>query len=146
MFDLGDEVADAENAMERGDDFPQKKTSDDRKSQADIHEEMKRRRSAQIRANRSQITKAVKAFNECMASRPAISSTDLLRLRTLLTVVIAASWPGTDQNRGAGEQHERTSLQVLPVAGAEDCWPRVLGQALFAVFGGRRPAVSKLKI
>jgi hypothetical protein len=59
VFDLGDEVADAENAMERGDDFPQKKTSDDRKSQADIHEEMKRRRSAQIRANRSQITKAV---------------------------------------------------------------------------------------
>jgi hypothetical protein len=35
---------------------------------------------------------------------------------------------------------------VLPVAGSDDCWPRVLGQIIFAVFGGRNPVISRLKI
>lgn len=44
---------------------------------------------------------------------------------------------------GAGRP---TTLQVLPLSNDADSWPRLMGQLLFAFFGGNRPAVWKLEI
>ena len=151
VFDLGDEVADGQDAIERGDDFDAAAKSEVATNLAEEAEEDVRKRVAQRQANRSHIVKAVLAFNNRIRSRAGdgdgeLTSFDFLRLRAILTIVTASGWAGVDQQSSRGQQTSRTTLQVLPLAGSDDCWPRLLGQILFTLFGGNNPAIHHLKI
>lgn len=96
-----------------------------------------------------QLESAVEQFHERIntnrsASRP-FGLSDVLRLRILL-MVIAASGCGADIINGVNEQPgKRTALQVLPVRG-DKSWPTLMGQLLFAFFGGMSPAINLLEI
>lgn len=149
VFDLGDEVADDQDAIERGDDFDAAAKNEAATTWVEEEEEATWKRAAQRRASRSQIVKAVLAFNDrihARASEGELTSFDFLRVRAILTVVAAAGWAGLDWQSNKGKQDSRTSLQVLPIAGCDDCWPRLLGQILFVLFGGKHPAIRHLKI
>jgi hypothetical protein len=64
---------------------------------------------------------------------------DLLRLRAMLMVILAAGWDGRAK--------PTTTLQVLPSFGDKTAaWPRLLGKCLFAYFGGKTPPIRKLVI
>ena len=129
-LDTGDEVADGASAIEGGMEVgqaaaPRAKTA---------HPAL--RRLADARA----FGDAVTAYGKRMAEAKAIGSKDLLRLRALLTAIAIA---------GFGEATRKpTAVQVLPTAanGATETWPRLMGRALQAVFGGREPAVRRLEI
>jgi hypothetical protein len=142
-FDLGDEVTDGEQALEAGAEFP---ATEARTSPEDAA----RRQAARRRANREQILSAVETFNDRIRNRAgsgALNPFDALRLRAMLMIVAASGWHGAEFGTTA-KQHDRqrTSLQVLPVAGTVDSWPRTIGRILFAFFGGSDPAIRHLEI
>ncbi|MGP9812932.1 hypothetical protein ACTZWT_15605 [Rhodopseudomonas sp. NSM] len=143
-FDLGDETANAEEAIGRGTSF---ETADDDRSPEEKVREEQRRKTAQRKATRGQIATAVSAFNARILENKSgnkLSTIDILRLRSLLTVIAAAGWAGrdADQNDLIG----RTSLQVLPVEDCGDSWPRLMGRVLFAFFDGNDPAIRHVVI
>lgn len=129
-LDTGDEVADGASAIEGGLEVgqtvaPRAKTA---------HPAL--RRLADARA----FGDAVTAFGKRMAEAKEIGSKDLLRLRALLTAIAIA---------GFGEATRKpTAVQVLPTAtsGSAETWPRLMGRTLNAFFGGREPAVRRLKL
>lgn len=129
-LDTGDEVADGASAIEGGLEVGQ--TAGPRAKTA--HPAL--RRLADARA----FGDAVSAFGKRMAQAKAIGSKDLLRLRALLTAIAIA---------GFGEATRKpTAVQVLTTAatGSAETWPRLMGRALQAVFGGREPAVRRLQM
>lgn len=139
VFDMGDEVDNAQDALESGRDF-----DDDASRAQPDSETVRRARIAKRRADRKQIVDAVDSFNERIRERARIgllTSIDLLRLRAILTIVSASGSPGIATDSAA-----RTSLQVLPIAGDDDSWPRTLGKTLFALFGGKNPPIATVKI
>jgi hypothetical protein len=143
-FDLGDETANAEDAMNRGESFDS--DASDRTPQEKLREEP-RRKAAQRKATRGQIADAVKAFNERISERKfggTLTTFDVLRLRALLMIVAAAGWAGAESD--AGESIGRTSLQVLPVQDGAEGWPRLMGQVLFGFFGGNDPAIRHVNL
>ena len=149
VFDLGDEVEDGQNAIEQGDDFGTEARVKIAKNSVEEEEDAAQRRALQCHANRSQIVKAVKAFNNRISARARegeLTPFDCLRLRAILTVVTAAGRVGMDKQSNKGQQTSLTTLQVLPSVGSDDCWPRLLGQILFTMFGGPKPAIHHLKI
>ena len=146
-FDLGDEVADGQDAIERDDDFDAE--ASDKVAKNSVEEDAARKRALQRSANRSQIVKGVQSFNNRIYARARegeLTPFDCLRLRAILTVVTAAGWAGVDKQSNKGQLTSLTTLQVLPSAGSDDCWPRLLGQILFTLFGGPKPAIHHLKI
>jgi hypothetical protein len=144
-FDLGDEVTDGEQALEAGAEFPATKAADGASS-----EDAAQRAAARRRANREEILGAVETFNDRIRDRArsgALNPFDALRLRAMLMIVAASGWHGAEFGKKAKQQDkQRTSLQVLPVAGTSDSWPRTIGRILFAFFGGSDPAIRHLEI
>lgn len=143
-FDLGDETANAEEAMDRGETFDS--DAGDKSPEEKLREEQ-RRKTAQRKATRGQIADAVKAFNERISerkSRGTLTTFDVLRLRALLMIVAAAGWAGREID--AGGSKGRTSLQVLPMQDGAESWPRLMGQVLFGFFGGNDPAIRHVKL
>lgn len=143
-FDLGDETANAEEEMNRGETFDAKAGD---KSPEEKQREEHLRKAAQRKATRGQITLAVKAFNERISERKSIdtlSTFDVLRLRALLMIVAAAGWAGREID--AAGSRGRTSLQVLPVQDGGESWPRLMGRVLFGFFGGNDPAIRHVKL
>jgi hypothetical protein len=143
-FDLGDETANAEEAMNRGETFDPE--AGDKPPEEKLREE-ERRKIAQRKATRGQIADAVKGFNERISERKSnntLTTFDLLRLRALLMIVAAAGWAGRETD--AGESEDRTSLQVLPVQDGAESWPRLMGRILFGFFGGNDPAIWHVKL
>ena len=113
-LDLGDGTANAEDALERGEEF-----SGPSPPVASEHPdaEAEGRKRAQVKATRDQIIQAVDRFNESIRSKAEarnITKFDILRLRAMLMIVAAAGQPGVRPTKaGKGTDHIRgTSLQV----------------------------------
>jgi hypothetical protein len=146
-LDLGDETANAEDALERGEEFSG--PSPIASVQADTEADGRKR--AQVKATREQIVQAVDRFNEKIRSNAEIRNItkfDILRLRAMLMIVAAAGQPAvrpTTAGKGAC-RHLWTSLQVLPLDDSAYGWPKLIGRSIFACFGGKRPAIRYLQI
>lgn len=148
-FDLGDEVEEAEKAIEGGGSFnlppqgllqrlPQKR-------QKEVE-----RRNAERRANRGQIAAAVDGLRDRLRGRVThggLTTRDLPRVRAVLSIVAAAGWAGRDGTRiKGGAPLPCSTRQVLPISGSDDRWPRLLGLTLHALFRGSDPPVRHLRI
>lgn len=139
-FDLGDETASPESDIAAGEEFdkPRVKSADE-EAQA-----VRRQYVAAQRATKSQLLAATKAFHDRIRERKesgALDKYDMLRLRALLMVVCTAAWGGSSNKE---RDRTRSGLQVLPPEGDADSWPIVIGRLLFAIFGGRDPAIRHL--
>lgn len=138
-FDMGDETSDGEDAIESGQEFAKPPNDDAPKKSQD---QLKRERRAE---HADEIIGTMQGFEERIRDRAAhgtLNAVDVLRLRALIVIVSAAGWSGSSDSDGTG----RTSLQSFPISGGELTWPRILGRALFAFFGGTRPAIRDLQI
>lgn len=137
VFDMGDETADAQAALNAGEGFDTEKTSREEEERA----KAERRRAAARKATKEQIAAAAQAFRKRIRDRKeggALDNQDILRLRALLMIICTAACPAGTGKDGA-PAHSR--LQVLPSEGDHDSWPFVLGRALFEIFGGRQPVI-----
>jgi hypothetical protein len=139
-FDLGDEIPDASKALEAGIDFvPAPDVTKPPPVEADLERQIDQRRTQQQRANRDQLIGAVTNLQRQIATKSQLTAIDLLRLRAMLMVMLAAGWDGHSK--------PTSTLQVLPTSGDSDAaWPRLLGKCLFAYFGGKVPPIRKLVI
>ena len=141
VLDMSDELQDAEEAVERGD---MRGNEAEKASETDEAKARTRKIAIKRRQNRDELTKAVKSFIDRIKERAAeekLNSLDILRLRALLTILVAAGLPSS----GTGK-NDKAPLQVLPSTGAEYTWPRLCGMTLFALFGGKKPAIHTLGI
>jgi hypothetical protein len=142
-FELGDEVSDSHGAVEEGGTFTPGGTAPLR---TPTKEELTRRRAVVRQQTRAHIVKAVDALGEGLkvhADAGQLTSVDLLRVRAILTIIAAA---GFSEPQSKGGSPLRSRLQVLPAGGTPDSWPPLLGKSIFSLFGGRSPAVGKLKL
>jgi hypothetical protein len=137
-FDRGDETGNAEDALEGGDEFAKPPADADSPTETDV--ERAARAVRQRRANREQLIDAVGALSNSVSEKSdegGLRCVDLLRLRAILMILASAGWDG--------KTPPKNTLHVLPPAGdTEGAWPRLLGKALFAYFGGRRSAIATL--
>ena len=147
LADLGDDVSNAEEAMEQG-DLPGNSRG---KISTPKHEDSRRKKRAiRRRQDLARLKKATQTFISGIreaAGEGELTSVDILRLRSMLAIVAMAGTAGTEQElRKEGTGTSRSSLQVLPKSGNEPTWPGLLGKLLFSVFGGNYPAVDQLTI
>jgi hypothetical protein len=142
-FDMGDETADAERAIEGGEEFPtpHSKKAKDEEEEKKI-EKLKRKRR---KAHADEIIGAISAFDKRICRRAAVgelSAIDVLRLRALIVVIAGAAHGGTQ----SAPSENRSAVQVLPVTGDTNSWSRLLGRVLFIFFGGNNPAIRGLHL
>lgn len=139
-FDRGDETENPEDALEGGLEFS--KPPAEAPIEIETEEERIKRAAKQRRVNREQLIDAVTDLSEAVAEKAegaGLRCVDLLRLRAILMIIAGAGWDG--------KTPPKSPLQVLPVAGdVEGAWPRLLGKALFAHFGGQRCAIGTLML
>lgn len=144
-FDLGDETDDPEAALAAGHEFGTQRTEPEEDASA---EDKQRRRARQRRATHDELVKVVDQFRADLKSRQsqgeALTNFDLVRLRVLLMILSTAASPLPRGRIATGEQ--AASLRVLPVEGDENSWPVLMGRLLFAMFGGKRPAIRQLHL
>lgn len=142
-FDLADETADAQGAIEGGEEFPAPKSKGlEDQNEVRNKEKMKRERR---KAHAGQIIAAINSFDERIHKRATtghLSAIDVLRLRALIVVVAAA---GYGKSQSASDD-KRTSMQAFPATGDVNSWPRLLGRVLFIFFGGNKPAIHALRL
>lgn len=141
-FNLGDDTSDPDAAMaaaaETGVDPSHRTTDEDAKLE-------RQRLMAQRKASRSQIVQAANQFVKKISLRKqagALTTLDILRLRALLMIVVAA---GHDRAASAADV-ETSSLQVLSREDSEDSWPRLIGRILFGIFDGADPAIGHVQL
>ena len=147
-LDLGDETGNAEEALERGEEFsgPTPHVASEQTAT-----EAEGRKRAQVKATRDQIVQAIDRFNERIRSKAEarnITKFDILRLRAMLMIVAAAGQPAVRQTKaGKGVDHRGTSVQVLPLDDSAHAWPKLIGRTIFTFFGGnaRRSGISRLR-
>jgi hypothetical protein len=140
-FDTGDDVSEGGTSLEEGFSFDRR-----RPKQAPEEEDAKKKRmqrqAALRRTNRKDMIEAVHDLREAMVAKVVaggLKPIDVLRLRAVLSIIIAAGWDGRTQ--------KRSIIQVLPPVGdTEASWPRLIGKALSAYFGGSAPAIKTLAI
>lgn len=140
-FDMGDETADAEAAVNAGEEFD---TENDR-SRNQQQFDLERRRKAARKATKDQLVKATKLYIERIRVRREIGSLDnydVLRLRALLMILCAAAIPCSPS--GGGEPDGQSRLRVLAPEKDEHSWPNLMGRLIFALFGGTSPAFRDL--
>lgn len=138
-LDLQDEISDAVAALERGE---QSTVAPEAPDDPTLPKEEERRKAARVRASREQIVHAVATFRSRLQEKVhsgKLGSFDVLRLRAILMIIAAAGQPPN----GTGHL---TELQVLPLSNDSDGWPKLMGQLLFAFFGGNCPAIRHLEI
>ena len=148
-FSMGDETADARNAIEGGEEFaeqppPKQHGTKDKHKDEDEKEKIERLKRERRKAHADQIIAAIGSFKERIDARAAagqLGAIDVLRLRALIVVVAAAGWSGTS----ASSNISRTSSQAFPSSG-DVSWPRLLGRILFIFFGGSKPAIRDLRL
>lgn len=147
ILNLGDEVIDAEGAIESGHIFYEP-------SQEELDKDKEKSRIREVAAKRIQnqdhIIKATYSFIDRIRTRAKnqkLTSFDILRLRAMLTILAAAGWGGTERELQKGLHFAwRTPLQVLPISGTDHSWPRLCGKILFSLFGGNKPNIQYLQI
>lgn len=129
-LDTGDEIADGAWAVEGGMELGN--TTAPRPPAAHVA----LRRQADARA----FSHAVSSYKARITAAAAISSKEVLRLRALLAAIAVAGFCESTE--------QPTAIQVLPTAasGGVETWPRLMGRALEALFGGREPAIHRLRI
>jgi hypothetical protein len=82
---------------------------------------------------------AVAKLQKQIAAKTQLTAIDLLRLRAMLMVILAAGWDGHSK--------PTSTLQVLPTSRDRDAaWPRLMGKCLFAYFGGNTSPIRKLVV
>ena len=135
-YDMRDEVGDAEAAFEDGFEpgtGPVQTSDRPQPTQTQL-------RAARRRADRQDLVNAVTDLQLEIREKSdagGLSATDVLRLRAVLTILATAGWDGRSKSL--------SGWQILPPAGdKEGSWPRLMGRALSAFFGGRIPAVRGL--
>jgi hypothetical protein len=138
-FDLGDETANPDEAVEGGLEFEQ--ASQRPGPVAEDGDQLHSVQAArQRRVNRDELVGAVAELEETIAEKAkgnGLRPIDLLRMRAMLMILAAAAWDGTTA--------PENMLQVLPPSGDRDAaWPRLLGKVLFTYFGGQRIAIRTL--
>jgi hypothetical protein len=142
-FDLGDDVADPTKTLEEGSNFTQVPDAPRQPpADPDLERQAQQRHARQRRANRDQLIEAVASLQQQVAEKAQqgrLTAIDLLRLRAMLMIILAAGWDGVSK--------AASTLQVLPPSGdANAAWPRLLGKCLFAYFGGSAPVIRKLVV
>lgn len=140
-FDMGDEIADAEAAVNAGDEFDTEKDPNRNRQQVDLE----RRRKAARQATKDQLVKATKLYIERIGARresAALDNYDVLRLRALLMILCAAAIPC--RLSGDGEADGQSRLRVLAYEKDVHSWPNLIGKLIFALFGGTNPAFRDL--
>jgi hypothetical protein len=147
-LDLGDETANAEDALERGEEFsgPSPPVASEQPEA-----EAEGRKWAQVKATRDQIVQAVDRFNERIrlkAEARNITKFDILRLRAMLMIIAAAGQPAVRPTKaGKGADYRGTSLQVrltiAPMLGRNCSDERSL---LFSAANARQSDISRSKI
>lgn len=140
-FDLGDETADGQAALNTGDDFDTEKT---RREEEEREWAEHQKAAAATAATKRQILAAVAAFSERIRDRKRntlLDNHDVIRLRALLMIVCTAVLPvSSEKNMKA----QGLRLQVLSTTGDSDSWPIIIGRALFEFFGGKTPGIRHL--
>lgn len=135
-LDLGDETGDGAAALEEGGTFAPV-LQDEAPSTPE-----KRQKAARAKASAEQIIRAVAAMNggiKAKSDARELGPVDALRLRAMLMIIAAAGRP-------LKASKLPSILQVLPLSSRADGWPKLIGQVLFAFFGGRQPAIRHLQI
>lgn len=134
-FDMGDEVGDGADALEGGfeDSRPKEET--------DAEQQRRRLETSRRRQNKQELIDAISdlaAQVSEMAKGEGLRPIDILRLRAIIMVLAAAGWDGKSQT---------SAFQTLPPSGdKEGSWPRLIGKALAAYFGGTNPAIRTLRV
>lgn len=140
-FDTGDEVSEGGASLEEGFSFGRRQPKEG-SDEEDSNKKRMQRRAALRRSNRKEMIEAVHNLREAIAAKVTaggLKPIDILRLRAVLSIIVAAGWDG--------QTSTRSIIQVLPPAGdAEASWPRLIGKALTAYFGGSAPAIKTLAI
>ena len=142
-FDMGDETADAEVAVNAGEEFDTEKDLKRVQKRADLE----RRRKAVRKATKDQLVKATVLYIERIKTRReggALDNYDVLRLRALLMILCAAAMPCSP--RGDGNPGDRSRLCVLAPEKDQHSWPNLMGKLIFALFGGTSPAFRDLRV
>lgn len=140
-FDMGDETADAEAAVNAGERFDTEKDPD--RIQQKIC--LERRREAARKATKDQLVKATKLYMGRIKARResgTLDNYDVLRLRALLMILCAAAMPCSPSD--GGKLGGQSRLSVLPPEKDAHSWPNLMGKAIFALFGGTSPAFRDL--
>ena len=140
-FDMGDETADAEAAVNAGEEFDTEKDPKRIQQQVDLE----RRSKAARKATKDQLVKATQLYIERIRARRdsgALDNYDVLRLRALLMILCAAARPCSAS--GGGEPDGRSRLCVLAPEKDKHSWPNLMGKLIFALFGGTNPAFRDL--
>ena len=140
-FDMGDETADAETAVNAGEGFDTER--DPKRIQQQIG--LERRRKAARKATKDQLVSATRLYMERIKARRksgALDNYDVLRLRALLMILCAAAMPCSPL--GGGKPNGQSRLSVLPAEKDAHSWPNLMGRAIFALFGGTSPAFRDL--
>jgi hypothetical protein len=134
-LDLADETADPEGAIEGGENFPTTAPRSPAKTDAN------RQQAVQARATCRQVADAVEELHGQIGERVArggISVREVLRLRVMLMIIVAAGQSVVGK--------ARSPLQVLPCNLDEEGWPKLIGRVLFSFFGGTHPAIRELSL
>ena len=140
-FDMGDETADAEAAVNAGEGFDSEK--DSKRIQQQVGPE--RRRETARTATKDQLVKATKLYMFRIKARResgTLDNYDVLRLRALLMILCAAAMPCSPS--GGGKPGGQSRLSVLPPEKDAHSWPNLMGKAIYALFGGTSPAFRDL--
>ena len=140
-FDMGDETANAEAAVNAGEEFDTEK--DPKRIQQRV--DLERRRKAARKATKDQLVNATQLYIERIKSRResgALDNYDVLRLRALLLILCAAAKPCSPS--GGGKPDGQSRLRVLAPEKDEHSWPNLMGKLIFALFGGTSPAFRDL--
>lgn len=142
LFDMKDETSDGEEKVESGEDREPLPFSEQRKEEAALKRKEKRRQKY-YRDTAAKIARAVESFlveTRTKAGREEITGVDLLRLRALLMVVLAAGTAKTSV-AAPGLDKPMSRIQVLPIAG-DGGWPRLAMQLLYEFFRRDPPLAS----
>ena len=140
-FDMGDETADAEAAVNAGEGFDTEKNPKRIQQQASLE----RRREAARKATKDQLVKATMRYIGRIKARResgTLDNYDVLRLRALLMILCAAAMPCSLS--GCGKTGGQSRLSILPPEKDAHSWPNLMGKAIFALFGGTSPAFRDL--
>jgi hypothetical protein len=144
LFDTGDDTQNPEEFINSG--GPDKSSFTSKQKELSLEEQAKIakiNRRKQKKSTIHSLEDAVTRFLERIKSRSdsaELNSTDMLRLRALLTIIIACGYASDESD--ASKPAER----LLRVDSTDDTWLRMIGRVLFSLFGGTSPAILRLQI
>lgn len=140
-------LGEVEGDLDEGDDGVSEAHAGGKPKPSSTPADKVKERAAKVLATRAQVVDSVFAYNDGLREmmrdkRARLREIDMLRLRTCLTIIVAAGQP----IEGAKLRFPASSLQVLWADADDQGWPRLIGQTLAVQFGGERPAFSALEV